>query len=48
MNNLNDKLINEWESCIGNQRLNLIEKCLKLAQIIEYPNLDIEKEIYGR
>ena len=45
MNNLNDKLINEWESCIGNQRLNLIEKCLKLAQIIEYPNLDISNEV---
>ena len=40
-----DPFISEWKSHVTNSKLNLIEKCLKLAQILEYPNLDIEKEI---
>tara|TARA_B110001454_G_C12688523_1_gene421303 strand:- start:400 stop:1227 length:828 start_codon:yes stop_codon:yes gene_type:complete len=45
MSNLDDALIYEWKSYVDNPRLNLIEKCLKLAQIIEYPNLDISNEV---
>ena len=37
--------ISEWKTCVSNPKLNLIEKCLKLAQILEYPNLDITKEV---
>ena len=37
--------VSEWKTCVSNPKLNLIEKCLKLAQILEYPNLDITKEI---
>ena len=40
-----DPFISEWKSYVTNSKLNLVEKCLKLAQILEYPNLDIEKEI---
>ena len=36
-----DYLIDEWKSCVKNENNNLIEKCLKIAQILEYPNLDI-------
>ena len=45
MSNLDDTLTYEWKSYVDNPRLNLIEKCLKLAQIIEYPNLDISNEV---
>ena len=38
-----DPFISEWKSYVTNSKLNLVEKCLKLAQILEYPNLDIEK-----
>ena len=39
-----DPFISEWKSYVTNSKLNLVEKCLKLAQILEYPNLDIKKE----
>lgn len=41
---LNDKfdpLVAEWTSFVKNPNFGLIEKCLKLAQILEYPELDI-------
>ena len=45
MNAESDPLVSEWKSYATNPKLNLIEKCLKLAQILEYPTLDIEKEV---
>ena len=45
MNYTNSSLISEWESFVKNDSHNLIEKCLKLSQILEYPELDISKEI---
>ena len=45
MNNEFDPVISEWRSYVDNPKLNLVEKCFKLAQILEYPNLDIEKEV---
>ena len=45
MNNEFDPVTSEWRSYVDNPKLNLVEKCLKLAQILEYPNLDIEKEV---
>ena len=41
-----DPFISEWKSYVTNSKLNLVEKCLKLAQILEYPNLDIEKDSF--
>jgi regulator of sirC expression with transglutaminase-like and TPR domain len=40
-----DPLIAEWTSFIKNQNFNLVEKCLKFAQILEYPDLNIEEYI---
>ena len=40
-----DPVLSEWSTYVRNPKLNLIEKCLKLAQILEYHNLDIENEI---
>ena len=40
-----DPLVAEWISFVTNPNFNLIEKCLKFAQILEYPDLDIEKYI---
>jgi len=45
MSNELDPFIAEWKSYFTNPKLNLIEKCLKLAQILEYSNLNIEKEV---
>jgi regulator of sirC expression with transglutaminase-like and TPR domain len=45
MNEREKSLFLEWNSFVNNNNYNLIEKCLKLAQIIEYPDLDISKEI---
>lgn len=42
-----DPHVAEWSSCVKNPRLNLVEKTLKMAQILEYPNLDVE-EYVGR
>ena len=38
-------LVSEWKSYVNSENYNLIEKCLKLVQILEYPELDISKEI---
>ena len=40
-----DPFISEWMSFSKNPNYNLIEKCLKLAQILEYPELNISKYI---
>lgn len=40
-----DPFVAEWVTFSTNPRYNIIEKCLKLAQILEYPNLDIESNI---
>jgi len=40
-----DPFVAEWVSFVTNPNFNLIEKCLKFAQILEYPDLDIEKYI---
>ena len=40
-----DPFVSEWVSFVENPNHNLIEKCLKLAQILEYPELDISKYI---
>ena len=45
MNNIDSSLISEWNFFVNNDNYNLIEKCLKLAQILEYPELDITNEI---
>ena len=45
MSSESNSFVSEWKTCFSNHKLNLIEKCLKLAQILEYPNLDIIKEI---
>ena len=45
MNEKGISLISEWSSFVNNVDYNLIEKCLKLAQILEYPDLDISMEI---
>ena len=45
MNEKDISLISEWGSFVNNVDYNLIEKCLKLAQILEYPDLDISMEI---
>ena len=37
-----DPLVAEWVAFVSNPNFNLVEKCLKFAQIIEYPDLDIE------
>jgi len=38
-----DPFIAEWISFSKNPNYNLIEKCLKMAQILEYPELNISK-----
>ena len=40
-----DPFVSEWISFSKNSKHNLIEKSLKLAQILEYPDLDIPKYI---
>lgn len=45
MNNTDSSLVSEWNLFVNNNNYNLIEKCLKLAQILEYPELDITNEI---
>jgi len=40
-----DPFVAEWMSFVANPNFNLVEKCLKFAQILEYPDLDIEKYI---
>ena len=40
-----DPFVSEWISFSKNSKYNLIEKSLKLAQILEYPDLNISKYI---
>lgn len=40
-----DPLVAEWLAFVTNSNFNLVEKCLKFAQIIEYPDLDVEQYI---
>ncbi|MBT5200354.1 MAG: tetratricopeptide repeat protein [Thaumarchaeota archaeon] len=40
-----DPFVAEWFSFVKNPNYNLVEKCLKFAQILEYPDLDVEKYI---
>ena len=40
-----DPFVSEWISFSKNPNYNLIEKCLKLAQILEYRDLDISKYV---
>ena len=40
-----DPFVSEWTAFSKNSNYNLIEKCLKLAQILEYHDLDISKYI---
>jgi regulator of sirC expression with transglutaminase-like and TPR domain len=44
MNESNESLVTEWGNFVKNKNYNLIEKCLKLSQILEYPELEIVKE----
>jgi regulator of sirC expression with transglutaminase-like and TPR domain len=40
-----DPFVAEWVSFVKNPNFNLIEKCLKFSQILEYPDLNIEEFI---
>ncbi|RNJ76220.1 MAG: hypothetical protein EB829_02325 [Nitrosopumilus sp. H8] len=40
-----DPLVAEWIAFARNPSYNLIEKCLKFAQLLEYPDLDMEQYI---
>lgn len=40
-----DPFVADWVSFASDQRYNLVEKCLKLAQMLEYPNLNIDNQI---
>ena len=45
MNEREISLVSEWNTFVNNENFSLIEKCLKLAQILEYPELDVSKGI---
>lgn len=45
MNDKFDPFVAEWVSFSSDPRYNLVEKCLKLAQILEYPDLNIQEQI---
>jgi regulator of sirC expression with transglutaminase-like and TPR domain len=45
MNETFDPFVVEWISFSSDPKYNLVEKCLKLAQILEYPNMNIQEEI---
>ena len=40
-----DPFVAEWALFVKTLNYNLIEKCLKLAQLLEYPNLNVEEYI---
>lgn len=40
-----DPFVAEWMAYSTDKRYNLVEKCLKLGQILEYPDLKIQDEI---
>jgi len=45
LNESSDPLILEWTSVVKDPNFTLIQKCLKMAQLLEYPDLDIKKYI---
>ena len=45
MKNEDTSLISEWHDFVKDEDFNLIEKCLKLAKMLEYPELDISSEL---
>ena len=45
MNEKFDPFVAEWFSFVKNPNFNLVEKCLKFAQLLEYPDLVIEDYI---
>ncbi len=45
MNEEFDPFVAEWFSFVKNPNFNLVEKCLKFAQILEYPDLDVDDYI---
>lgn len=45
MNDKFDPLVAEWLAFTQNPNFNLVEKCLKLAQVLEYPDLDVAQYI---
>jgi len=40
-----DPFVAEWFSFVKNPNYNLVEKCLKFAQLLEYPDLDVDEYI---
>ena len=40
-----DPIVAEWISFVKNPNFNLIEKCLKFSQLIEYPELQVDEYI---
>ncbi|PBO85810.1 MAG: hypothetical protein COA77_02815 [Thaumarchaeota archaeon] len=40
-----DPFVAEWMSFVKNPNFNLVEKCLKFAQLLEYPELDVDEYI---
>ena len=40
-----DPFVAEWLSFVKNPNFNLVEKCLKFSQILEYPDLNVEEYI---
>ena len=40
-----DPFVAEWFSFVKNPNFNLVEKCLKFAQILEYPDLNVDEYI---
>ena len=40
-----DPIVADWVSFISNPRYTLVEKCLKLAQTLEYPDLNISEYV---
>jgi regulator of sirC expression with transglutaminase-like and TPR domain len=40
-----DPLVAEWLSFVKNPNYNLVEKCLKFSQIVEYQDLDVDEYI---
>lgn len=40
-----DPFVAEWFSFVKNPNFNLVEKCLKFSQLLEYPDLDVDHYI---
>jgi|TARA_B100000959_G_scaffold120690_1_gene126814 regulator of sirC expression with transglutaminase-like and TPR domain len=40
-----DPFVAEWVSFVKNPNFNLVEKCLKFSQILEYPDLNVDEYI---